>query len=146
MNSPQVAVTPADVDTLMSDWVVGKILSEPAITGVESLSAVSIYFDCGQGHERHSHAESDQLIYVISGEADMMIEFEEGQPKTQRIRSGDLVTIPKGAYHSTFNVGWEPVRILTVYSPAGPETAMRSSADFTMLPAGEVPHRRGTKE
>ena len=77
------------------------------------MSAVSIYFDCGQGHERHNHALSDQLIYVISGEAEMMIEFEEGQPKAQKIRSGDLVTIPKGAYHSTFNVGWEPVRYLS---------------------------------
>lgn len=142
MSTSPVAVTPADVDTLMASWVTGKVLAEPALTGVSSLSAVSIFFDPGQGHARHCHAVSDQLIYIISGEAEMMIEFEEGQPKTRQIRSGDLVTIPKGAYHSTFNFGWEPVRILAVYSPAGPEAGMRHSTEFIVLPAGEVPDRQ----
>ena len=94
MSMYPVAVTPADVDTLMASWVTGKILAEPSISGVKNLSAVSIYFDPGQGHSRHR------------------------------------------------NLGWEPVRILSVYSPAGPEAGMRSSAEFTVLPAGQVPARR----
>lgn len=142
MNPNPVAITPADVETLMASWVTGKVLAEPSISGVKNLSAVSIYFDPGQGHSRHSHPESEQLIFMISGEAEMMIEFEEGQPRTQIIRGGDLVSIPKGAHHSTFNLGWEPVRILAVYSPAGPEAGMRGSAEFTVLPAGQVPARR----
>ena len=73
MKNPPVAVSPHEVESIVSDWVVGKILSEPAITGVNSLSAVSIYFDPGQGHTRHNHAEADQLIFIISGEAEMMI-------------------------------------------------------------------------
>ncbi len=142
MNTPPVAISPAEVDTLMASWVTGKVLSEPAISGLSNLSAVSIYFDPGQGHARHCHNESEQLIFMIAGEAEMMIEFEEGKPQTRTIRSGDLVSIPKGAYHSTFNLGWEPVRILAVYSPMGPEAAMRGSAEFTVLPAGQVPDRR----
>jgi hypothetical protein len=55
MKNPPVAVSPNEVESIVSDWVVGKILSEPAITGVNSLSAVSIYFDPGQGHTRHQH-------------------------------------------------------------------------------------------
>ena len=142
MRTNPVAVTPADVDTLMASWVTAKVLAEPSISDVKNLSAVSIYFDPGQGHSRHRHPDSEQLIFMIAGEAEMMIEFEEGQPRTQTIRGGDLVSIPKGAYHSTFNLGWEPVRILAVYSPAGPEAGMRGSDEFTVLRAGQVPARR----
>lgn len=142
MRTNAVAVTPTDVDTLMASYVTAKILAEPSISRVKNMSAVSIFFDPGQGHARHRHTESEQLIFMITGEAEMMIEFEEGQPRTQTIRAGDLVSIPKGLYHSTFNVGWEPVRILAVYSPAGPEAGMRISEEFTVLPAGQIPVRR----
>ena len=142
MKTPPVAVSPNEVESIVSDWVVGKILSEPAITGVSSMSAVSIYFDPGQGHTRHQHADADQLIFVISGEAEMMIEFTEGQPEYRSIRAGDLVTIPKNAFHSTMNNSWEPVKILAVYSPAGVESGMRSAASFKVLAPGVVPARR----
>ncbi|MGJ7582411.1 cupin domain-containing protein [Variovorax sp. RHLX14] len=143
MKNYPVSVSPADADTIMSVWVTGKVLADPQANGVGNLSAVSIYFDPGQGHARHNHSESEQLIFMIAGEAEMTIEFEEGRPQKKTIRGGDMVSIPKGAYHSTFNLGWEPVRILAVYSPPGPESAMRNSPDFTVLPAGEVPVRRG---
>ena len=142
MKNPPVAVSPNEVETIVSDWVVGKILSEPAITGVNSLSAVSIYFDPGQGHTRHQHTGADQLIFIISGEAEMMIEFTEGQPEYRLVRAGDLVTIPKNAWHSTMNHNWEPVKILAIYSPAGVESGMRSAASFKVLAPSVVPARR----
>jgi len=142
MKTPPVAVSPHEVETIVSDWVVGKILSEPAITGVSSLGAVSIYFDPGQGHTRHQHTGADQLIFIISGEAEMMIEFTEGQPQYRLIRAGDLVTIPKNAFHSTMNNSWEPVKILAVYSPAGVESGMRGADSFKVLAPGVVPARR----
>ena len=138
-----VAVSPGDVDTIASSWVVGKILAEPAINDMQNLAAVSIFFAPGKGHERHSHPGSEQLIFVHAGEAEMMIEFEEGQPEYRTIRRGDLVSIPRGAYHSTINRGWEPVHILAIYSPPGPEEAMRSSSEFTTFAAGEVPRLTG---
>ncbi len=49
--------------------------------------------------------------------------------------------IPKGAYHSTFCRGWEPIRILAVYSPPGPEAAMRDSPEFAVLPPDKLPAR-----
>ncbi len=142
MNMPPVAVSPHEVESIVSDWVVGKILSEPAVTGVSSLSAVSIYFDPGQGHTRHQHTGADQLIFIIHGEAEMMIEFNEGHPEHRVVRTGDLITIPKNAFHSTMNNSWEPVKILAVYSPAGVESAMRSADTFKVLAPGVVPVRR----
>jgi oxalate decarboxylase/phosphoglucose isomerase-like protein (cupin superfamily) len=106
------------------------------------MSAVSVYFDPGQGHTRHQHVEADQLIFIISGEAEMMIEFIEGQPERRLVRTGDLVTIPKNAFHSTMNNSWEPVKILAVYSPAGVEGGMRSATNFKVLAPGVIPARR----
>ena len=132
----RVAMRPAEVDTIISDWVTAKILADPSTTEGKHMSAVSIFFNPGQGHARHNHPESEQIIFMIAGEAEMMIEDEAGTPHKQTITAGDLVHIPRGAHHSTFNIGWEPVRILAIYSPPGPEAAMRESSDFRIVPAG----------
>jgi oxalate decarboxylase/phosphoglucose isomerase-like protein (cupin superfamily) len=138
---PPVAVHPNEVDTIMASWVTAKIMCDPAVTGPAAMSAVSLFFDPGQGHARHNHPENEQIIFVVSGEAEMMIEHVEGQPETSTIRAGSCVHIPRGAYHSTFCTGWEPVRILAVYSPPGPESAMRNSPQFKVLPPSVLPSR-----
>lgn len=137
----KVAVAPHEVDTMIAEWVTAKTLADPTTTGGERMSAVSLFFEPGQGHARHHHPESEQIIFVVSGQGEMMIEFEEGIPSTQTIEAGSCVYIPKGAYHSTFNTGWEPIRILAVYSPPGPESAMRNSPEFKVVPAGTVSKR-----
>jgi oxalate decarboxylase/phosphoglucose isomerase-like protein (cupin superfamily) len=139
MMQNKVAVSPDEVCTSLSSWVTGKVLAEPAINDMRNLSAASIHFAPGQGHARHNHPGSEQLIFVLGGEAEMMVEFEEGRPSRRRIHPGDLVSIPRGTYHSTFNTGWEPVRILAVYSPPGPEADMRSSTEFKTIPAEQTP-------
>jgi len=135
MAEKKIAVLPDEVETIVSDWVTAKTLCDPKLTG-GNISAVALYFKPGQGHARHNHPETEQLIYVVSGEGEMMIEHEEGKPVTQKITAGSLVNIPKGAYHSTFNTGWEPIRILAVYSPPGPESVMRNSPEFRIFPPG----------
>jgi oxalate decarboxylase/phosphoglucose isomerase-like protein (cupin superfamily) len=134
-------IAPGDADTIVSSWVTAKILASPEASGAEHMSAVSLYFNPGQGHARHNHPASEQLIFVIGGEGEMMIEDEAGRPVRTAIGPGSLVTIPRGAFHSTFNTGWEPLRILAVYSPAGPEQAMRSSSEFVVLEPGVAPMR-----
>ncbi len=134
-------LSPSDAETIVASWVTAKIMASPGASGAEKMSAVSLYFNPGQGHARHNHPVSEQLIFVIGGEGEMMIEDEAGQPVKSAIGPGSLVTIPRGAFHSTFNTGWEPLRILAVYSPAGPEAAMRNSDEFTVLAPGVVPTR-----
>jgi oxalate decarboxylase/phosphoglucose isomerase-like protein (cupin superfamily) len=134
-------ISPGQAETIVSSWVTAKIMASPGASGAEKMSAVSLYFNPGQGHARHNHPASEQLIFVIGGEGEMMIEDEAGRPVKTAIGPGSLVTIPRGAFHSTFNTSWEPLRILAVYSPAGPEEAMRSSDEFTVLAPGVVPAR-----
>jgi len=134
-------IEPHDTETIVSSWVTAKVLASPAVSGAEKMSAVSLYFNPGQGHARHNHPLSEQFICVIGGEGEMMIEDDAGRPVKTAIGPGSLVTIPRGAFHSTFNTGWEPLRILAVYSPAGPEEAMRTSDEFLVLAPGVVPTR-----
>jgi oxalate decarboxylase/phosphoglucose isomerase-like protein (cupin superfamily) len=42
-------------------------------------------------------------------------------------------------YHSTLNTSWEPMRLLVVYSPAGPERLLRDLPGSRVIPAGQVP-------
>ena len=135
---PDFVHTVETIDTLVSDWVTAKVMSEPAKSGVKNMSAVSIFFGAGQGHARHNHPDAEQFIFVISGQGEMMIEDADGTPVTWPIKAGDLVSIPQGAYHSTFNTGWEPIRILAVYSPAGPEQAMHDETAFRRFAPGET--------
>ena len=130
-------ISSRETETIVSSWVTAKILASPKISGAEKMSAVSLFFNPGQGHARHNHPASEQLIFVIGGEGEMMIEDEAGTPVKTAIGPGSLVTIPRGAFHSTFNTSWEPLRILAVYSPAGPELGLRDLPDFRLLPKGE---------
>ncbi len=141
MTASKFVVSPNETDTIMAEWVTAKVLSTPGLTGVKNMSAVSLYFEPGQGHARHNHLESEQFIFVVSGNGTQMVEMEPGRPVTQDISAGSLVCIPRGAYHETFNTGWEPMRLLAVYSPCGPETFMRDSEEFRVIPAGQVPVR-----
>jgi oxalate decarboxylase/phosphoglucose isomerase-like protein (cupin superfamily) len=130
-----------ETETIVADWVTAKVMCDPKVNG-GGMSAVSLFFDPGQGHARHNHPNNEQIIFVISGEAEMMVENEDGISVTEKIVPGSTVFIPRGAYHSTFNTGWEPVRILAVYSPPGPEAAMHDGEEFTVLPPGAVPRRK----
>ncbi len=59
--------------------------------------------------ERH---DADQIIYVLEGEAEVMVE-----DKRRKLHEGDCVVIEKGKLHHVKSVGKEDLFFLTVYSP-----------------------------
>ena len=59
--------------------------------------------------------------------------------ETFAVGPGQAVFIPKAAFHSTVNTGWEPLVLLAIYAPAGAEEALKGLPDHRELPAGEVP-------
>jgi oxalate decarboxylase/phosphoglucose isomerase-like protein (cupin superfamily) len=82
MQTRKLIATPEEVETIMADWVTAKIMAAPRVTGGERMSAVSLFFEPGKGHARHNHLESEQIIFVVSGEGEMMIEEQPGRPRT----------------------------------------------------------------
>jgi oxalate decarboxylase/phosphoglucose isomerase-like protein (cupin superfamily) len=123
-----------DVDTLDFAWGRIKFLSEPAVTGAERFSFGMVVLEPGKGHERHNHPGSEEIIFVMSGEGEQMVDDQPAVP----IRPGASVYIPADIYHSTVNTGWEPLRLLVVYSPAGPERLLRDIPGVQITPASGV--------
>lgn len=118
------------VDSLVFDWGTVKILSEPAVTGAERFSFGMVVLEPGKGHERHNHPGSEEIIFVMSGEGEQMV---DDQPPVH-VRPGASIYIPADVYHSTLNTGWEPLRLLVVYSPAGPERLLREIPGCQVVP------------
>jgi oxalate decarboxylase/phosphoglucose isomerase-like protein (cupin superfamily) len=119
-----------DVESLAFDWGTLKVLSEPAVTGAERFSFGMVVVAPGGGHERHNHPGAEEIIFVMSGEGEQMI---DDQPPI-KVRPGASIYIPADVYHSTLNTGWEPLRLLIVYSPAGPERLLRDIPGCRVLP------------
>jgi len=127
-----------DEPTCALDWGQVKFLSEPRLTNAENLSVVHVTLAPGQGHVRHNHPGSEEILYVLSGEGEQMVEtdLEEngGKPEFFTVRAGDLVHIPASVFHQTINKGSHAIELLAVYSPLGPEAVLRTFPDFRVLP------------
>ncbi|MEZ4865200.1 MAG: cupin domain-containing protein [Caldilineaceae bacterium] len=122
--------TTADVDTLAFDWGTIHMLSEPLVTGAQRHSFGVTEVLPGGGHGRHNHPGAEEIIYVLSGEGEQMV---DDQPPV-RIGPGACVFIPDGVYHSTFNAGDESMRLIIIYAPAGSERLLREIPGCTILP------------
>lgn len=119
-----------DVDSLVFDWGTVKVLSEPQVTDAERFSFGMVVLEPGKGHERHNHPGSEEIIFVMSGEGEQMV---DDQPPV-KVRPGASIYIPADIYHSTLNTGWEPLRLLVVYAPAGPERILREIPGCKVIP------------
>lgn len=134
-------VTPDDVETQVFDWGTIKWMSEARVTGAGRSAGGVVILAPGKGHARHNHPGSDEILYFISGSGDQMVEDDAGNPVVRHLTAGDVAYIPEGVFHSTVNTTWEPLRILAIYSPGGPEAFLRSLPDCAIVPAGELPPR-----
>lgn len=134
-------ITPADVETQVFDWGTIKWMSEGRVTGAQGSTGGVVILDPGKGHARHSHPGSEEILYFISGEGEQMIEDDAGNPMYRPVKAGDMVFVPTAVFHATENTGWEPMRILAIYTPGGPEAFLRGLPECTIVPAGELPKR-----
>lgn len=134
MGDDQRFVRPQDIETLDLDWGTIKWLSTPETTGAETFSSGVVVLKPDEGHERHTHPDSEEVLYFLSGEGVQTIADE-----TREVSAGDMVYIPAGVEHSTENTGWEPLRFLAMYGPPGPEAEIRDLPECEVRPPGEPP-------
>jgi oxalate decarboxylase/phosphoglucose isomerase-like protein (cupin superfamily) len=127
-------VNAADVETLAYDWGMIKLLSEPKVTGANRMTFGMVVLDPGKGHGRHDHPGVEEIIYVMSGEGLQMV---DDRPPLD-IGPGTCIYLPPGTPHSTLNTGWEPLRLIIVYSPTGPEEVLRGIPDCRILAPGQL--------
>ena len=127
-------VYPGDVDAFGFDWGRLSLTVGPEVNGAGTFSGGVVDLPSGPGHTRHNHPGSEEIIFVISGEGEQMVEDEAGNPVTKKVSAGCTVFIPDSRFHSTLNTGSGPMQLFVVYSPAGPEKLLRELPDFRIVP------------
>lgn len=131
-----IFVEEADVETQVFDWGRLSWLSESRVTAAKRFSAGVVSLESGKGHDRHNHPGVEEILYVLSGRGRQSVEVE-GEQVEREVGAGVLIHIPPDVYHSTVNIGEEPMRLLAIYAPPGPEAALREMEGVRIEP----PHR-----
>jgi oxalate decarboxylase/phosphoglucose isomerase-like protein (cupin superfamily) len=129
-------VYPKDVDAFGFDWGRLSLTVSPETNGAKCFSGGVVDLPSGQGHTRHNHPGAEEIIFVISGHGEQMVEDPDGNPVTQDVGPGCTVFVPESRFHSTLNTGTDPMQLFVVYSPAGPELVLRTLPDFRVIKAG----------
>ena len=125
-------IYPRDVETLVFDWGRIRLLSEPKLTGAERMTFGLVELAPGKGHDRHNHPGTEEIIYVVSGEGEQMV--DDGG--TVHVEPGASIFVPNGAFHSTLNTGKKTMRLLVIYAPTGTEEVLRAIPGCKRLPPG----------
>ena len=117
------------------DWGVIK----PLVAGVsDNVSLMHVVLLPGQGHERHNHPDADEILYVLAGTGEQMVD----DTTTFEVRPGHTVWIPKAAFHSTSTPAGSRSSLLAIYAPGGAEEALKGLPDYRELAPGEPPALR----
>ena len=78
----------------------------------------------GETTPLHAHVTADEAFYVLSGRAGVRLDDTE-----TAAGPGAFVLVPRGRPHALRRIGDEPVRMLTLVSPAGMERFFQAVAD-----------------
>jgi oxalate decarboxylase/phosphoglucose isomerase-like protein (cupin superfamily) len=127
-------INPGEIPTQTFDWGIIKWLVSPASIPTANVTFGEVILLPGKGHDRHNHPESEEILYVLSGEGMQML--NDGEPFP--IKAGDTIYVPTAMFHSTMNTNWEPLRLLALYNPAGAEKVLGTLPDFKVVAAGQL--------
>jgi len=86
----------------------GSTIRELHHSAMQSLAEAMLA--AGQATQRHHHARSEEIYFVLAGEGDLEVDGEE-----RRVGAGEAVLIPPGAPHSIRAVG--ELRFLCACAP-----------------------------
>ena len=106
-------VSAAEAVTEETPFTLNAWMSRPDVVPCQDLLLVRATMPPGCCHPFHHHPTREEIIYVVSGQA------EQWCGKERRIlKPGEMVLIPKGEVHGTYNPFREPVVFLAILAPA----------------------------
>jgi mannose-6-phosphate isomerase-like protein (cupin superfamily) len=88
----------------------GSTIRELHHTPTQSLAEATL--EPGQSTQRHYHERSEEIYLVTKGSGELEIDGE-----SVRVRPGDAILIPPGAWHTLENNGTSELTILCMCSP-----------------------------
>jgi mannose-6-phosphate isomerase-like protein (cupin superfamily) len=88
----------------------GSTIRELHHTPAQSLAEATLEPD--QATQRHFHRRTEEIYFVTKGSGSLEVDGE-----TRRVRPGDAILIPPGAWHTLENDGTSELTILCICSP-----------------------------
>lgn len=88
-------------------------LLNPRNTSARQQSLAEATVEVGQATVAHYHPHTEEIYYLLQGEAVMAIEAEQSN-----VHAGDAILIPAGMRHQIRNTGNEPLIVLCCCAPA----------------------------
>ena len=89
-----------------------RVLLDAALGGAREQSLAEATLAPGQATQRHYHARSEEIYFLLDGEGEMEVEGESA-----RVRIGDAILIPAGAWHQIRASEGQELRFLCCCSP-----------------------------
>lgn len=75
------------------------------------------FIHAGKANPRHYHPNCEEYIFILSGECEHTLGDE-----SFRLEPGMMLRIPRGVPHNATVTGWEPCRMLIMYSAPDRQT------------------------
>ena len=101
-----------DVRKEQDPWATVEWLSNKELVGAKELLMVRATIAAGRSHPFHTHPTREEIIYVVSGQAEQWVEDD-----FRILKAGEMALVPRGAVHGTFNPFDEEVTFLAILSP-----------------------------
>ncbi len=106
-------VTAAEKVDFLSPWTLEEWLCRSDVVPNQELLLVRANMEAGHSHPFHTHPTREEIIYILSGRAEQWI------GEDQRVLGpGEMVLVPKGEVHGTYNPFRERLVFLAILSPA----------------------------
>lgn len=106
-------VTAAEKVDVISPWTLEEWLCRSDVVPNKELLMVRANMEAGRCHPFHTHPTREEIIYILSGRAEQWIGREH-----RILAPGEMVLIPKGEPHGTYNPFHERLVFLAILSPA----------------------------
>jgi quercetin dioxygenase-like cupin family protein len=106
-------VTAAEKVDFHSPWTLEEWFCRSDVVPNQDLLMVRANMEAGHSHPFHTHPTREEIIYVLSGRAEQWVGQEH-----RILGPGEMVLIPKGEPHGTYNPFRERLVFLAILAPA----------------------------
>jgi quercetin dioxygenase-like cupin family protein len=106
-------VTAADAVRFQSPWTLEEWFCRSDVVANEHLLLVRANMEAHRSHPFHTHPTREELIFILSGQAEQWIGRQH-----RILKAGEMVFIPKGEVHGTYNPFDEKLVFLAILSPS----------------------------
>ena len=94
------------------DGSIIRVLLDAELGGAANQSLAEAWLEPGQETQRHYHARSEELYVLLDGEGELEVDGDRA-----RVRPGDAILIPPGAWHQIHASSDGALRFLCCCAP-----------------------------